>query len=108
MNASIAERTLTPRMGALHHRHRSMESLQASGDAGAQAGHDRTFKAGSQAADTASDGTHTQPFTPIMPSRPARHPKYDTQSGGSIAHPASAGHGSVAANSAKLAEFSAS
>ena len=44
-------------------------------DARAQAGHDQTNEAGSQAADTTSDGTPTEPPTPIMPSPPARPPQ---------------------------------
>jgi hypothetical protein len=76
-------------------------------DAGAQAGHDQTYKAGSQAADTTSDGTHTEPLPPIMPSPQRATPSCHT-SEGSIAQPGLAGHGGVATISAKLAALPAS
>jgi len=88
----------------------NQKSLQwecARRDAGAQAGHDQTYEAGSQAADTTSDGTHTEPPPPIMPS-PQRATPSCHASGGSIAQPGLAGHGGVATNSAKLAAFPAS
>ena len=49
-------------------------------DAGAQAGHDQTNEAGSQAADTTSDGTPTEPPRRSCPVPQRAHPKYATPS----------------------------
>jgi hypothetical protein len=57
---------------------------------------------------TESDGTHSEPLPPIMPSPPTRHPKYATSGGKRIAQSVLAGHGKVATNPAKLAAFPAS
>ena len=49
-------------------------------DAGAQAGHDQTNEAGSQAADTTSDGTPSEPPRRSCPVPQRAHPKYATPS----------------------------